>query len=77
DTQLDRFFRAFEGFKYDPFTTSSFSFAQLKEYHGDRKSYQEIEALSKRFHKAIDIELEDLYGSSNDLAAWQALCRAV
>ncbi|KAH7012555.1 uncharacterized protein B0I36DRAFT_369706 [Microdochium trichocladiopsis] len=77
ETPLDRFFQSFEGFKYDPLTLPSLSFTQLKKCHGDRKSYQQIEAPSKRFHKAIDIELEDMYGSSNDLAAWQALCRAV
>ncbi|KAH7014170.1 uncharacterized protein B0I36DRAFT_355423 [Microdochium trichocladiopsis] len=78
DMPLDRFFRSFDAFKkYDPSTPPSVSFSQLRNHLTSTLGYHEMEALRKRFHRAIDMELEEHYGRHNDLAAWQELCRVV
>ncbi|KXJ87549.1 hypothetical protein Micbo1qcDRAFT_215987 [Microdochium bolleyi] len=82
DTPLNCFFSRFEaeGFSYDPRAPPSVSFAQLKKHLGQSMNglrQQELKGLWLGLQAAIDDELVHHYGTRGDLAAWQALCRAV
>ncbi|KAJ1323910.1 PR domain zinc finger protein 5 [Microdochium nivale] len=76
ETPLDRFFGSFtgpDGFAYDRHAPPSVSFAQLKNHLGFSQGQPEMQVLRRRFHVAIDNELDEHYGARNDLAAWQTL----
>lgn len=74
DSPLDRFFTSFPVLKYDPVIQPSVTFAQLRNHLGKTYGFEDMQLLRKRFHVAIDAELEEWYGQKNELSAWQRLC---
>lgn len=74
DSPLDRFFTSFPVLQYDPLIQPSVTFAQLGNHLGGTYGFEEMQLLRKRFHVAIDAELEEWYGRKNELSAWQRLC---
>ncbi|KAB2576714.1 Zinc finger protein [Lasiodiplodia theobromae] len=88
DTPLDLFFRSYPSFRYDPAQSPSASFADLRAHMGwhrrrrrNGQGYEEEDPAAdearERYVTALRRELEVWFGGEDDLANWQALCRAV
>ncbi|KAF1846454.1 uncharacterized protein K460DRAFT_406657 [Cucurbitaria berberidis CBS 394.84] len=77
ETPLDKFFRSFHGFEYDPSLPPSTSFSYLRNHEGWRRGQAASEDAWNRYQEALEGELRMWYGEESDLTSWHALCRAI
>ena len=76
-TPLDKFFRSFPGFRYNPKLPPSESYAQLREFRGWGKEDPDEKKAWKRYQSALEAEVKMWFGAEDDLEAWHSLCRAI
>jgi hypothetical protein len=77
ETPLDRFFRSFRTFNYDPSLPPATSYANLRRHERWGRSDEAAEDAWNRYQDALEGELRKWYGAENDITAWHALCRAI
>ena len=77
ETPLDVFFRSFRTFEYDPSLPPATCYAYLREHEGWRRGEAASDDAWNRYHDALGSGIRMWYGAENNLAAWQALCRAM
>lgn len=76
-TPLDKFFRSFPSFRYNPKLPPSESYAQLREFCGWEKENPDGEKAWKKYQSALEAEVKMWFGAEDDLDAWHSLCRAI
>ncbi|KAI2754865.1 hypothetical protein DTO012A8_9758 [Penicillium roqueforti] len=76
-TPLDKFFRSFPRFRYNPKLPPSESYAQLREFCGWEKENPDGEKAWKKYQSALEAEVKMWFGAEDDLDAWHSLCRAI
>lgn len=76
-TPLNIFFQSFNGFVYDPTLPPSESYSSLQMFYGWHRGEDESDRAWQDFQEALQQEFKLWFGSEDDLAAWQSLCRAV
>jgi len=77
NTPLDRFFRSFPSFAYDPLLPPATSYSLLRRHMASpRHSREGMEAL-EGYREALVAEVRVWFGSEDDLTSWHTLCRAI
>ena len=77
ETPLDRFFRSFPTFDYDPSLPPATSYAKLRRHEGWGRGDEATNDAWDRYQNALEGELRKWYGAENDISAWHSLCRAI
>jgi hypothetical protein len=81
DGPLDKFFRSYPSFRYDPSKPPAISFARLQNHlqqrHGWAHRGPETDELWHRYQAVLTQEFNLWFGVEDDLDAWHSLCRAL
>jgi hypothetical protein len=77
ETPLDKFFRSFKTFEYDPSQPPATSYADLQSHMRWRREDPASSEAWELYQAALEGELRLWYGEEDDLAAWHALCHAI
>ncbi len=81
DGPLDKFFRFYPSFCYDPSTPPATSFGLLRKHLRQRFGWPhnspKNDELWRSYQAALTQEFNLWFGIEDDLDAWQSLCRAV
>ncbi|KAK3360519.1 hypothetical protein B0T25DRAFT_621523 [Lasiosphaeria hispida] len=77
NTPLDRFFRSFVSFAYNPSLPPAKSHGLLRRHMGWLKDSSEGDRAKKGYQDALVDEVRIWFGNENDLASWHTLCRAI
>ena len=77
ETPLDRFFRSFPTFDYDPYLPPATSYANLRRHERWVRGDEAAADAWDRYQNALEGELRKWYGAENDITAWHSLCRAI
>ncbi|KAI8622898.1 hypothetical protein F5Y19DRAFT_30665 [Xylariaceae sp. FL1651] len=76
NTPLDKFFRSFSGFPYDPKLSPEMSFKNLKSIHRWENGDAEDRAAWNDYKRALAEEVTEWFGKEDDINSWHTLCRA-